>query len=412
MDIIYNIGIKATQLALKCTALFNQKINLGVKGRANTFHNLKKNIKTTDQTLWFHCASLGEYEQGLPVFKKLREYYITHKIILSFFSPSGYEIRKNSPIADIVVYLPIDTKTNAQRFLNIVNPELTVFVKYDIWPNFLNELKTRQLRAILISAAFRKNQIYFQLYGKPLRKALFAFEHIFTQNEGSKTLLESINYTRVTVSGDTRFDRVFSQLEMDNTLNFIDEFKDNKTCIVSGSTWPEDENLFIDFINSPASKNVKFIIAPHTVKANQIQSLQEKLNTEVVLFSNKDKKNLKHAQVFILDTIGLLTKVYKYADIAYVGGAMGNTGLHNTLEPAVFGVPIIIGNHYEKFPEAKALIENGGMFSISNQIEFNHILSILIENQENRQQLGLKNLTYIKNNKGAVVQILDYLLKL
>ena len=279
MSFIYNIGIFLASVALKFGALFNDKLKKGVVGRKNTFNILSTHLNKGDKTFWFHCASLGEYEQGLPVFKKLRDQYKNHKIILSFFSPSGYEIRKKSPIADVVIYLPLDTKVNAKRFLDIVNPELTIFVKYDIWPNFLNELKRRQLRAILISAAFRKNQSYFKFYGKPLKEALFAFEHIFTQNEISKTLLKSINYHKTTVSGDTRYDRVYSQLDIDNTLDFVEEFKNNELCVVAGSTWPEGENLLINFINSEASKNVKFIIAPHNIKLNQIKQLQEKINS-------------------------------------------------------------------------------------------------------------------------------------
>lgn len=409
MRIIYNLGIHLAHFGLKCVAPFNSKIKLGVNGRKNTFKVLKENISTNDKTLWFHCASLGEYEQGLPVFKKLRKTYKTHKIVLSFFSPSGYEIRKNSEVADVVVYLPLDTKTNATRFLDILNPELTIFVKYDIWPNFLKELKSRNLRAILISAAFRKNQSFFKFYGNQLRDALFSFEHIFTQNETSKDLLESIDYKNVTVSGDTRFDRVSSQLEQNNTLDFISEFKQDKLCVVAGSTWPEGETLFINYINSEASKNTKFIIAPHNIKKNQIHHLKSQLNAKTVLFSEKETANLQDAKVFIIDTIGLLTQIYSYANIAYVGGAMGNTGLHNTLEPAVFGVPIIIGNNHHKFPEAKAMIDNGGMFSIFNQKEFDAILNKMVENEEEREFTGNNNLQFIKKNKGAVIQITDYL---
>lgn len=409
MGFIYNIGIHAAHFGLKCASLFNEKIKNGVVGRQNTFKILHNNLNPNDQTLWFHCASLGEYEQGLPVFKVLRSHYKHHKIVLSFFSPSGYDIRKNTPIADVVVYLPLDTKANAKQFLDVVHPELTVFVKYDIWPNFLNELKKRQLRAILISAAFRENQSFFKFYGNQLRKALFVFEHIFTQNERSKNLLESINYKNVTVTGDTRFDRVSSQLEIDNTLDFIEIFKQDKLCVVAGSTWPEDDTLLINFINSEASKDVKFIIAPHNIKSNQIKNIQEKLRAESVLFSEKDSKKLKEAQVFIIDTIGILSKIYSYADIAYVGGAMGNTGLHNTLEPAVFGVPIIIGNHHEKFPEAKEMIDNAGMFSIATQEEFDAILKELIQNTEKRILSGNNNSQYIKKNKGAVTTIVRYL---
>src|SRR5690606_14326208 len=215
-------------MVLKGISIFNHKIKLGVTGRIDTFSILESNISETDKTLWFHCASLGEYEQGLPVFKELRKTYPTYKIVLTFFSPSGYEIRKNTEIADAVVYLPLDTKANAKKFLDLVHPDLTVFVKYDIWPNILNELKKRKLKAILISALFRENQIYFKSYCSFMKNALFAFEHIFTQDENSKILLESIGYKNVNVSGDTRFDRVYNQLEQNNTLDFISEFKNDK----------------------------------------------------------------------------------------------------------------------------------------------------------------------------------------
>lgn len=409
LNFIYNIGINLAAVFLKVLALFNKKIEKGVKGRHETFGLLEKKLQSQDKTLWFHCASLGEYEQGLPVFKALKAHYSNHKIILSFFSPSGYDIRKNNPITDVVVYLPIDTEKNAKRFISLVNPELSIFVKYDIWPNFLKELKTKQRRAILISALFRKNQSYFKLYGSQLRNALFAFEHIFTQNEASKVLLKSIHYNHVTVSGDTRFDRVSDQLTQNNQLDFIEIFKQSKLCVVAGSTWPEDETLFINYINYKGSKDVKFIIAPHNIKAGQIKSFKEQLNKEAILFSQKETIDVSKAQVFIIDTIGLLSKIYSYADIAYVGGAMGQTGLHNTLEPAVFGVPIIIGNHYSKQPEAKDMIDNSGMFSIKNQDEFNRVLEDLITNNEKRITSGINNLDYITKNKGAVNHILNYL---
>jgi len=405
----YNISIRLVSFILTCLSPFNEKIKKGVKGRKHVFKTLEQNLKETDKTLWFHCASLGEFEQGLPVFSKLRAHYSLHKIVLTFFSPSGYDIRKDTSIADVVVYLPIDTKKNVKRFLSLIKPELTVFVKYDIWPNYLREIKHNKLRAILISAAFRKNQIYFKTLGKPLREALFAFEHIFTQNEISKQLLESIGYFNVSVSGDTRFDRVSNQLEQDNTLSFIEDFKNKQLCIVIGSSWPEDENLLIEYINTEAPKNIKFIIAPHAIKASHIKSIQEKLSVPYLLYSKKDNTNLAKSQVFIVDTIGILTKIYHYADIAYVGGAMGNTGLHNTLEPAVFGVPIVIGKNHQKFPEAKALIDNGGMFSISNQKQLNQILNQLINQNEKRLKSGQANYNFIKKNKGAVIQILDYL---
>lgn len=409
MSIIYNIGIHLTAFVLRVVSPFNKKIRQGVVGRNQSFKTLAACLQEPSQTIWFHCASLGEYEQGLPVFSELRKRYTTHTIVLSFFSPSGYEIRKNTLVADVVVYLPLDTPRNAKKFLSIVKPELTVFVKYDIWPNYLLEIKARDLKAILISAAFRNEQLFFKPVGTHLRKALFAFDHIFTQNKNSKVLLNSIGYKEVTVSGDTRFDRVTSQLNTDNSLGFIDSFKDNKTCVVAGSTWPEDDLLFINFINSEASKDTKFIIAPHNIKAQQIKNIKNKINAEVLLFSEKENKQVSRAKVFIIDTIGILSKIYHYADIAYVGGGLGNSGLHNILEPAVFGTPIIIGQHHQKFPEAQAMIDRGGVFDISTEKEFHHILNMMLTNPDKRQLSGHQNSQYIKSQVGSVTQILRYL---
>lgn len=411
MNLLYNITIQLASVVLKLLSLFNNKLKLGVDGRALTFNKLDQFLNKGDKTLWFHCASLGEYEQGLPIFTELRKDYPNHKIVLSFFSPSGYEIRKNAPFADLVVYLPLDTKNNAKRFINLVNPELTVFVKYEIWPNYLNEIKSRGLRAILISAVFRKDQSFFKWYGSQTKKALFAFEHIFTQNKTSKKLLESINYTNATISGDTRFDRVSNQLNTDNNLDFIKVFKDNKLCIVVGSSWPEDESLIIEFINNYVGIPIKFIIAPHNIKSKQIENIQTNLKKPSILFTQKEKKDLSQYDVFILDTIGLLSKAYSYADIAYVGGAMGNTGLHNILEPAVFGAPIIIGKNYQKFPEAFDMIKNKGVKSVSNITELGTELNSLINDPESRLTTGNQNADFIKKNKGAVIQIMQYLRK-
>ena len=409
MKLIYNIGVYIADFHLKIIALFSHKLKLGVDGRAQTFNILETSISKNDKTFWFHCASLGEYEQGLPVFKVLRDKYPLHKIVLTFFSPSGYEIRKNTDVADIVVYLPMDTKVNAKRFLNIVHPELTIFVKYDIWPNYLIELKKRNLRAILISALFRNNQSYFKPLGSMMRNALSAFEHIFVQNEDSKKLLKSINFNNVTVAGDTRFDRVTNQLKTDNKLTFIEEFKQDKQCIVVGSSWPEDEELLVNYINSNDSKEIKYIIAPHNIKQNQIQNLTSKLNVKTVLFTEKEGQNLSDYSVFIIDTIGILSKIYSYADIAYVGGAMGATGLHNILEPAVFGVPIIIGKNHSKFPEAQQMIDFGGLKSIKNEDELNSELTSIIENASKRNQMGSLNKEFIDLNKGAIQKITNYL---
>ncbi len=409
MKRLYSIGIYIASFVIGLLSLFNSKLKLGVDGRKETLQKLRNSIKPNDKTFWFHCASLGEYEQGLPVFEALKAKYTDYKIVLSFFSPSGYEIRKNTKVADVVVYLPLDTKTNAKRFLDIVNPDYIIFVKYDIWPNFLSEIKKRGLNAILVSAIFREKQRFFKWYGGFIRSSLFAFNHIFTQDGNSKKLLKSIGYDNASVSGDTRFDRVSNQLNINNTVNFIEDFKSNKTCIVLGSTWPEDDKLYINYINENSAQDLKFVIAPHNIKSSYIQSLKSQLKIKTLCFSEMNNETLSEAKVFILDTIGYLSKVYSYADIAYVGGAAGNTGLHNILEPAVFGIPILIGKNYEKFPEAKKLIELNGVTSVTNISEFESAINTLVSNKEIREQQGKINKLFVEKNRGAVIQILNYI---
>lgn len=409
MRTLYNIALYIAEFFLRILAFFNKKIKLGVAGRAETFKILEKHLSKQNRTFWFHCASLGEYEQGLPIFKKLRSDNPNHKIVLTFFSPSGYEIRKNTDVADVVVYLPMDTKRNAKRFVNLVHPELSIFVKYEIWPNYLYELKRQSLRALLISAVFRKEQSYFKFYGGMMRTALNTFEHIFVQDEPSMNLLNAAHFNKVTRSGDTRYDRVSDQLQQDNSLAFIEDFINGKLCIVIGSSWPEDDALLKTYINSQESTEVKFIIAPHNIKSSQITEFVNQLNKKTVLYSEKDNQVLSEFKVLIVDTIGLLSKIYAYADIAYVGGAMGQTGLHNILEPAVFGAPIIIGKNYRKFPEAYQMIEHGGVMSINNAAELQNLLDELITNPRKRKALGQLNQEFIKDNKGAVIQIMSYL---
>ncbi|WP_178985895.1 3-deoxy-D-manno-octulosonic acid transferase [Winogradskyella helgolandensis] len=407
---LYSIGIYLASFVVKITALFNSKLKQGVIGRKNTFLKLKNSIKPQDKTFWFHCASLGEYEQGLPVFEALKAKHPNYKVVLSFFSPSGFEVRKNTKIADVVVYLPLDTTTNAQRFLDLVNPDYILFVKYEIWPNFLHEIKKRDINAILISAAFRKDQVFFKWYGGYMRSALFGFKHIFTQDENSKLLLESIDYNSVSVSGDTRFDRVSNQLKIENSVSFIEEFKGEKLCVVFGSSWPDDDKLYMDFINKNDKPDVKFVIAPHNIKPSYVASLKSQLNVKTICYSElTQNENLADYKVFILDTIGYLSKVYSYANIAYVGGGAGSTGLHNILEPAVFGIPILIGENYDKFPEAKTLIDLGGVTSLANSSAFNSTLNALITDDGLRKNQGEITKSYIDSNTGAVVKIMDYL---
>lgn len=408
MFFLYNLLVVLAGFALKIISLFSPKMKLFVDGRKNVFSVLESSLKSNDKTIWFHAASLGEYEQGLPVIEKVKTVYPDYKIILTFFSPSGYEVRKNNTIADVTVYLPLDTKKNAVRFIKVVRPELVFFIKYEYWPNYLNQLKKQNIKTYLISGIFRKNQLFFKWYGGFYRKTLDTFDHFFVQNSTSKELLLQLGKNNVSVSGDTRFDRVAAILEKDNSLNYISEFKDNTLTVVVGSSWPKDETLLVDYINQ-THQNIKFIIAPHNIKTEQIEELKNSITKKVVLFSEKENKNLADFDVFIIDTIGILTKIYSQADIAYVGGGFGNPGVHNILEPATFGVPIIIGPNYSHFAEATALVNMDGCLSISNQKELNDAFENLIQNEDVRHEKGHICNTFVKMNTGATAVILKYL---
>jgi 3-deoxy-D-manno-octulosonic-acid transferase len=405
MLFIYNLVVLFAAQILQFLALFSPKMKLFVEGRKTVFQTLKDKIHPEDKVFWFHAASLGEYEQGLPVIEKVKEQFPQHKIVVTFFSPSGYEVRKNNTIADATIYLPLDSKANAQQFLDLVHPEKVFFIKYEFWPNYLHELKQRNISTYLISGIFRDKQVFFKWYGGFYRNALKTFDYFFVQNEKSKILLQSIGFTNVKVSGDTRFDRVVAILEKDNTLDFIEQFKNNQTTIVIGSSWPKDEELLVNFINQSAD-NVKFIIAPHNIKSEQIQNLQQSITKSSVLFSEKNNIDVSKCNVFIIDTIGILTKIYSYADIAYVGGGFGNPGVHNILEPATFGIPIVIGSNYSHFAEAIALVGLEGCISVKNQSELNESFDLLLQNEDERYEKGHICSTFVQMNKGATNSIL------
>jgi 3-deoxy-D-manno-octulosonic-acid transferase len=406
MLFLYNLVVLITGFFLKIAAIFIPKIKLFVEGRQNVFALLKEKIKPGDKTIWFHSASLGEYEQGLPVIEKIKENHPAHKIIVTFFSPSGYEVRKNNNVADITIYLPLDTKSNAKQFLKLVHPELVFFIKYEFWLNYLNELKILKTPTYLISGIFRDNQMFFKWYGGFYRKALKTFTYFFVQNENSKVKIEAIGFHNVIVSGDTRFDRVNAILGRDNSLEFIETFKNNQPTIIIGSSWPKDEAILIEYINQ-SPPNVKFIIAPHNIKTEQIENLKSAISKKTVLFSQKENKKLADYTVFIIDTVGLLTKIYSYGTIAYVGGGFGNPGIHNILEPATFGLPIVIGPNYSKFAEAIELVNLGGCMSISNKEELKQIFDRLLSDENFLTEKGEICRFYIQNNKGATDTIIE-----
>ena len=405
MLFLYNLVISIAGFFLKIVALFSPKIKLFIDGRKNVFSILEEKIKPTDKTIWFHSASLGEYEQGLPVIEKIKEKYPFHKIVVTFFSPSGYEVRKNNTVADVTVYLPLDTKKNAKRFLKLVHPEKAFFIKYEFWLNYLKELEISKTPTYLISGIFRDSQMFFKWYGGFYRKALKAFTYFFVQNESSKQKIEAIGFKNVIVSGDTRFDRVNAILERDNSLDYIEKFKNNKTTIVIGSSWPKDEALIAEYINQ-APDDVKFIIAPHNIKAEQISNLKSQITKSSVLFSEKNNLDLSNYSVFIIDTIGLLTKIYSYGTIAYVGGGFGNPGIHNILEPATFGIPIIIGPNFANFAEAVELVKLKGCTVISNSDELKSSFDQLINDEIFLKEKGQICKSYIQDNTGATNSIM------
>ena len=414
MLFIYNLIVVLADFILKIVALFNNKINLFIEGRKPVFNILSEKIKAYDKTIWFHAASLGEYEQGLPVMERMKSRFPNHLIVLTFFSPSGYEVRKNNTIADVTVYLPLDTKSNVDLFMKIVRPDMAFFIKYEYWPNYLNALQNKEIPTYLISGIFREKQVFFKWYGGFYRKALDAFEHFFVQNSSSKELLIQLGKTNVTVSGDTRFDRVTTILNQNNQLDFVAEFKNKTLTLVVGSSWPKDESLLVNYINS--SNNVKFIIAPHNINEDQIANLQNHISKKTILFSSINLNDLGTSKlaeydVLIIDTIGILTKIYSYADVVYVGGGFGNPGVHNILEPATFGVPIVIGPNYSHFAEATALVKMEGCISITNQEELNEALDKLIQNADVRIEKGHVCSTYVEMNKNATETIFNYIIQ-
>ncbi len=393
---------------LRFVALFKPKIRLFVAGRKKTWRQLNELLSENDRTLWMHAASLGEYEQGLPVIERLKTAFPSHKIVVTFFSPSGYEVKKNSTVADVIVYLPMDTKANVSRFLDMVRPELAIFVKYEVWPNYLRELHRRDIPALLISALFKKHQVYFKPYGGFMRSALKKFSHIFVQNKDSQELLVKAGINRVTVSGDTRLDRVSEILERDQRLDFMDAFKKDRQCFVAGSTWPEDEAILIDYINHAPLSSLKYVFAPHTITPERVLGLAGSLNKKTVLYSKMDPETIGNYEVLLIDTIGLLTKIYSYADIAYVGGGFA-TGLHNTMEPAVFGIPVIIGPQYKGFKEAEELVAEKGILSVTDGWGFGELMKRLLDNPDFQKKTGAINARYIAKNKGASIQIVAHI---
>lgn len=418
MKLLYDSLITVTNALLPVAGVFNKKLHQGCKGRARTWDILNQSIKKTIPKIWVHAASLGEYEQIVPVLEKLnRENY---QIVLTFFSPSGYENKKNTQLADTVCYLPMDTIAHVSKFMDIVAPSLVIMVKYEFWPNYLRALHKRDIKTVLVSGVFRENMTFNKWYGSWMTKYLKAIDHFFLQNEDSFKKLSHLGFNNASVSGDTRFDRASQLIERDNRLDFLDQFVDHKKCLVIGSSWPEDILVLQKWLRENyESGDCKVIIAPHEIEPIKIEALIQQLDDEPILWSSlkrnqktltpKSVAHLQQSNILIIDTIGLLTKAYSYATIAYVGGAMGTSGLHNILEAATYGVPVIIGKNYEKFPEAGKLEDLGGLFSVSSPNEFMEIMDQLLTDDYLCDKTGMICGHWINSNTGATREVLNYL---
>jgi 3-deoxy-D-manno-octulosonic-acid transferase len=395
----------------KLAALFNPKANDFVKGRKNIFRKLEEQFsKNNAPVIWIHCASLGEFEQGRPLIEAFKNEKPNHKILLTFFSPSGYEVRKNYSSADFVFYLPWDGKSNAKKFISITKPSLAVFIKYEFWYHYTHQLHKQNIPIVSASSIFRKDQFFFKPYGSFYRDVLKKFTYFFVQNTVSVKLLNGIGIRNCKHTGDTRFDRVNALTHQPGEIPLVEKFKDKQHTWVVGSSWQEDMEVLLPFINESADR-LKFIIAPHEISESFISTIEKNLQVKSMRFS-KPPENPEAHSVLIIDNIGMLSKLYKYAEFAYVGGGFGK-GLHNILEPACYGIPVFFGNrNYEKFQEANDLIMRGGAFEISGYADLRSKYELLISRPENYLIACEVTAEYVKENLGATDLIIGYCKKL
>lgn len=400
MIAFYNIGIRLYGLGIRVAALFNPKAELWIDGRNGQLEKIEQETASfSGETLWVHCASLGEFEMARPIMEQLKTADSNLRIVLTFFSPSGFEVRKNYQIVDHVFYLPLDTPSNAKRFVQAIKPSQVIFVKYDLWFHHLNEAKKFGAKLMLISATFRAEQQYFKFYGSVGRKALQLFDRIFLVDADSEKLIQGIGVKNTTVCGDTRYDRVMEIASSAESNGIIEAFKGNSKLIICGSTWKEDEEVLLDSINN--LKDVKWVIAPHEVGEENIQRLQKQF-PDSVRYSQYQESD---ARILIIDSIGLLNKLYRYADVAYIGGGF-RTGLHNVFEAAAFGVPTVFGPDTSRFPDAEEMARKGLAFRIQNQSELRLKVSELLTQDQSQLRSGIKS--FMTSRTGATKAILEY----
>lgn len=395
---LYNIAIHFYLLGVAIASLFNEKVRKMWRGERAAFNVLKQKVDPEARYVWFHAASLGEFEQGRPIMERLRREHPEYKILLTFFSPSGYEVRKNYEGADIICYLPLDTPINAIRFLRLVRPVMAYFIKYEFWYNYLHILKYRHVPAYSVSSIFRPDQIFFKWYAKNYAGVLHCITHFFVQNEQSKELLAKIGITDVTISGDTRFDRVLQIMEQSKHLPIVEAFKQDHHVFVAGSSWSPDEDIFIRFFNE--HPEWKLIIAPHVIGNDHLQQILSKLNRKTVRYTEATTETAAEAQCLIIDCFGLLSSIYHYGEVAYVGGGFG-VGIHNVLEAAVWNVPVFFGPNNKRFQEAQQLLASGGGVEITDYDSFATAMLRFMSDPEWLRQCGNKAGEYVKSKAGA-----------
>ncbi len=407
MIILYNLVIFSINVFTKVASLFNPKAKAFTDGRKNLFDTLSQTIRENRAPLiWMHCASLGEFEQGRPVIEKLKDEFPQYKILLTFFSPSGYEVQKSYEKADFVFYLPLDTSSNAWKFISLTRPALAIFVKYEFWYHYCHTLRKQSIPLLSISSLFRKEQLFFKPYGGFYRSILYAFNYFFVQNDESLRLLKSIDITQCAKVGDTRFDRVYEIVTQGSDIPVAQEFKGSEKVFVIGSCWPDDMEVMIPFINENAER-LKFIIAPHEIKEEFISEMEGALLVKSVRYSQVNSEALKNSRVLIIDNIGMLSRLYRYGEFAFIGGAFGK-GLHNILEAACYGVPIFFGNkNYQKYEEANQLIKYGGAFEVNDYPDLKAKFELL-NLPQNFQLARAVTKQYVKDNLGAADKIIAY----
>ena len=404
MNLLYGILINLTILFLPVISVFDKKIKRFLKNRKYIFKNISNQINSNNNHIWIHAASLGEYELAVPLIKKLKEKY-DYKIVLTFFSESGFKLKDRASEVDYTFYLPIDTRRNAKKFVKLINPIISIFVKSEIWPNYISELNSQGSKNYLVESSFKNNDWYFLPFNFWIRNKLKAFDKIFVIDKNSESILNKNNITQTKIVGSMKFDRVKYQLSLNNEVEKIDTIIKNKRTVVFGSTWKEDEELIVNYIKKNKKDNIFWIIAPHDVSKINIDRIKNMFDRPVSVFSN----DLNKSNILIIDTIGDLKKLYSYSEISYVGGGMGNTGLHNILEACVFEIPVIIGKNYKKFNESIELVNLHGIISVKNQNEFNEVFNKLVENEDFRINKANIIKNYFKGKTGATNRILKNL---